>query len=403
MYNIINGGGVTTPTGFQSSATWADIKANGKERNDLTIIVSDTPCETVALYTVNKVKAACVLYDMELTRQKNKIQAIIVNSGNANACTGVQGINDCNTIVKELSNRLSINEKSILISSTGVIGNKMPVERIVSKLDYLVENLSDDGGSDFASAIMTTDTKSKEIAVLVETSKGCCVIGGACKGAGMIAPSLATMLSFITTDAEISNALMEKMLKEVVEESFNCVTVDGDMSTNDSLFFMSNGMSSVKITESDYDVFKEALLYVCQYLSKLMAIDGEGATKFVKINILGAKSKDDAKLCASKIANSPLVKTMFAGCDPNWGRLMASAGASGADFDQNNVDIFFNNLHYVKNGIIIDTKLEKQVFEIMKNNEYEITINLNAGDSKTFFYTCDFTADYIKINADYRS
>ncbi len=403
MFNEIKDGGITAPLGFQTSAIWADIKGNGKEKNDLTILVSDTPCQTVALYTQNQVKAACVSYDKNLTDKRNKIKAIIVNSGNANACTGKSGIDDCNTITKELSKKLSVNEDSILISSTGVIGNKLPVDKILSKLDYLVENLSDDKGNDFAKAIMTTDTKPKEIAVLVETEKGCCVIGAACKGAGMIAPSLATMLSFVTTDAVISNELMEKMLKEVVEKSFNCVTVDGDMSTNDSLFFMSNGMSGVKITENEYNKYKDALLYVCQYLAKSMAIDGEGATKLVTIKVKGAKNSNEAKLCASKIANSPLVKTMFAGCDPNWGRLMASAGASGASFNQDNVDIYFNNLHYVKNGIIIDLALEKQVYEIMKNNEYEIIINLNNGNGESIFYTCDFTVDYVKINADYRS
>ncbi len=403
MYNVIKDAGVTAPIGFQAAATSADIKGNGSGKKDLTILVSDNLCQVAALYTTNQVKAACVLYDKELTDNNSKIKAIIVNSGNANACTGNQGIDDCKNIAKSLASKLDVSDNAILVASTGVIGNKLPIDKILSKIDSLWENLSDDNGSDFAKAIMTTDTESKEIAVLVETDGGCFVIGGASKGAGMIAPSLATMLSFITTDAKISQSLMEKALKEVAKESFNCVTVDGDMSTNDSLFLMSNGMSGINISEKEYHIFKEALLFVCQNLAKRMALDGEGATKLVTIKVKGAASKNDAILCASKIANSPLVKTMFAGCDPNWGRLMASAGASGAVFDQNKTDIFFNNLHYVKNGIIIDTLLEEEVYKIMQNKEYEITINLNNGNEESFFYTCDFTADYIKINADYRS
>ena len=404
MFTQIKDGGVTAPLGFRAAATNADIKGNGNKKNDMALIVSDEPCIAAALFTENVVKAAPVIYDMDILKTNAKgVTAILANSGNANACTGEGGLNVCTNLTKQTADILNVPSNSVLIASTGVIGNPMPQQKISDKLPVLAQSLSDEGGSDFAKAIMTTDTKQKEVAVLVETEKGCYVIGGCCKGAGMIAPSLATMLAFITTDAAVSSAVLQKALTEAAEVSFNQVTVDGDMSTNDSLFVLANGMSGVKINENEYNSFKEALSYVCNILAKKIAADGEGATKLVTIKVKGALDKEQARLCASKIANSPLVKTMFAGCDPNWGRLMASAGASGAVFDPNKTDIYFNDLHYVKNGIIIDSKLEENVYEIMQNSEYEITLDLHCGMGEAAFYTCDFTVDYVKINADYRS
>lgn len=237
----------------------------------------------------------------------------------------------------------------------------------------------------------------------METKSGLITIGGCTKGAGMIAPSLATMLTFITTDAIIEKHLLHKVLKECAEITFNRVTVDGDMSTNDSIIMLANGMSGAIVTEENYEEFKEGLFTLMNYLAKQIALDGEGASRMITIEVKNAATMEEAKLCASKIANSPLVKTMFTGCDPNWGRLMASAGASGAKFDPNLTDIYFNDLHYVSKGIIIDYALEDKAYEIMKELQYTITIDLHAGSCSTKFYTCDLTQDYIKINADYRS
>lgn len=403
MINKIKEGGVTAALGFMASSALGDIKGKGRMRPDVGLLVSDEPCVCAALFTVNVVKAAPIIYDMGIMAKKGKIRSIIANAGNANACTGNDGLEDCSKVATSVAEMLDINKDSVLTASTGVIGVRLPYERIVKILPEMNENLSDDGGNDFAEAIMTTDTFSKESAVMVETEKGNYVIGGCCKGSGMIAPSLATMLSFITTDADISKDLLDKALRDASNETFNCVTVDGDMSTNDTVFVLANGMSGVKIGESEYNEFADALKTVCDELARMMAKDGEGATKLVTINVKNAKTDDEARLCASKIANSPLVKTMFAGSDPNWGRLLASAGASGAEFDPEKVGIYFNKLHYVKNGIIIDTALEKDALVIMKKSEYEITIDLNAGGGTAKFYTCDFTADYVKINADYRS
>lgn len=403
MINKIKEGGVTAALGFMASSALGDIKGKGRTRPDVGLLSSDAPCVCAALFTVNVVKAAPVIYDAGILAKKGKIRAIIANAGNANACTGKEGLDDCSKVAASVAEILEINKDSVLAASTGVIGVRLPYERIVKVLPEMNEKLSDDGGKDFAEAIMTTDTFSKESAVMVETEKGSYVIGGCCKGSGMIAPSLATMLTFITTDADISKDMLDKCLRAASKETFNCVTVDGDMSTNDTVFVLSNGMSGVKIGESEYKEFAEALKTVCDELSRMMGKDGEGATKLVTINVKNAKDDEEARLCASKIANSPLVKTMFAGSDPNWGRLLASAGASGAIFNPEKVEIYFDSLHYVKNGTIIDVALEKEALAIMKKSEYEITIDLHEGGGVAKFYTCDFTADYVKINADYRS
>ena len=403
MTGKVQDGGITTPAGFMASSINVDIKGKGINRDDCVLLVSDEPCTAAGIFTSNLVKAAPVIYDQAVLKSNHKIKAVVVNSGNANACTGAKGLEDCEKICEAFAKELKIKKENILTASTGVIGVRLPYEKIISSAYDLCNNLSDDKGHDFARGIMTTDTVSKEEAYCVETPFGIYSIGGCTKGAGMISPNLATMLTFISTDVKIEKSLLERALKETVEVSFNRISIDGDMSTNDSIIILANGMSSVSVTEDNYEDFKKCLEQVMLSLAMQIVMDGEGASKFVTIEVCNAKNNNEALLCASKIANSPLVKTMFAGCDPNWGRLMSSAGASGASFDPCKVDIYFNDLHYVRNGIIIDYKLEEQAYSIMKNNEYKITINLHAGNSSTKFYTCDFTADYIKINADYRS
>lgn len=413
--HYIENGGITSPMGYRASAVYADIKGKGIERLDLGLILSDNKATVSSYFTTNLVKAAPVLYDMKIMSKNNpKISAIIVNSGNANACTGIDGYNDCVNITSNLAKKLKIHQDEIFISSTGLIGSKFPADKIISKLDQLIEQLDDDAGDLFADAILTTDQFRKEVAVIVTytDSNGelkSFIIGGTTKGAGMIAPSLATMLAFITTDIEIDKTLLDKILKSGIDKSFNSISVDGDMSTNDTVVVLANASCSIKIDESNVDIFTEALERVLTDLALMIVEDAEGGTKLVTIEVKGAKTDSDAKLCASKIANSPLVKTMFTGNDPNWGRLMSSAGASGADFDPNKVDIFFsdinsNNLvHYVRNGLIIDNNLENTVHEIMVKPKYTIIIDLNNGDGYTKFYTSDLTIEYIKINADYRS
>ncbi len=413
--HYIEGGGVTSPMGYRASAVYADIKGVGRERLDLGLLLSDNKATVSSFFTTNLVKAAPVLYDIKILSKSNpKISAIIVNSGNANACTGIDGDNDCISIVSALAKKLKIHQDEVFISSTGVIGNRLPADKIISKLDQLIEQLDDDDGDMFADAILTTDQFRKEVAVISTYTDSndelkSFIIGGTTKGAGMIAPSLATMLAFITTDVEIDKPLLDKILKTAIDKSFNSISVDGDMSTNDTVVVLANATCSIKIDESNVDIFTTALERVLTDLALMIVEDAEGGTKVVAIEVKGAKTDQDAKLCASKIANSPLVKTMFTGNDPNWGRLMSSAGASGADFDPNKVDIFFsdndddNPLHYVKNGLIIDTNLENAVHQIMLKPKYTITIDLNNGDGYTKFYTSDLTIEYIKINADYRS
>ncbi len=403
MIGKISYGGITTPVGFRAAAATADIKGKSLERDDCGLILSDSPCAYAGVFTSNIVKAAPVLYDMELLSKGSSILAVLANSGNANACTGSEGMKACRDIALSYAAGLDIKPDNILLASTGVIGVPLPVDKIVNIREVLIDGLADDKGLDFAKAIMTTDTTVKETAVCVETKHGLITIGGCTKGAGMIAPSLATMLTFITTDALIEKRLLQKALYECAEETFNRVTVDGDMSTNDSIILLANGMSGAIVTEENYNDFKEGLITLMTYLAKKIALDGEGATRMITIKVNNAHTAEEARLCASKIANSPLVKTMFTGCDPNWGRLMASAGASGAKFDPDKVDIYFNDLHYVKNGVIIDYNLEEKAYEIMKDLKYTITLDLHAGEFSTHFYTCDLTYDYIKINADYRS
>ncbi|MDR2885059.1 MAG: bifunctional glutamate N-acetyltransferase/amino-acid acetyltransferase ArgJ [Deferribacteraceae bacterium] len=402
-FNIIENGGVCTPLGFAAASCVADIKGKGKGNTDLAVLVSDAICQTAAVFTTNIVTAAPVQYDKALLAKGREFMGIVVNSGNANACTGKQGFIDCEAISAAVENELELPKGSILAASTGVIGNRLPADKIIAHIPALCEEIDDDGGSAFAKAIMTTDTVSKELALLVETDKGSFVIGGTCKGAGMMSPSMATMLAFVTTDADISADRLQKMLNVASEASFNSINVDGDMSTNDTLLAFANGMSDVAIDDSNSALFQEALNYLCKELALMIVRDAEGASKMVTIMVKGAKSDADAKLCAMKLSNSPLVKTMFAGSDPNWGRLMCTAGYSGAQFDPEKVSIWFNDLHYVKDSTLIDPALEDKAYAIMKEPEFTITLDLGAGDGVGTYYTCDLTKEYVAINADYRS
>jgi glutamate N-acetyltransferase/amino-acid N-acetyltransferase len=396
----IKDGGVCAPSGFRAAAVSADIKGKGDGKLDFTFLLSDEPCETAALFTTNLVKAAPVLYSKKLLTGGGKFFGVVANSGNANACSGEEGYTACAEVVRALEKAAGLKKDSLLAASTGVIGLPLPTEKLLNKTSLLADTLDDENGNDFAKAIMTTDTVSKEAAVLSVSENGAYAIGGAAKGVGMISPSLATMLAFITTDADLSASELQQALEKTASTTFNAITVDGDMSTNDSIFLFANAMSGVR---PEIAQFEEALTYVCKKLALMLVKDGEGAEKLVTVKVTGARDVQDAKLCAKKIANSPLVKTMFAGEDPNWGRLLASAGASGAEFDPKKVSVKFDHLLYVSEGMLIDPDLEKEARTVMEKPEYTIEINLQSGNSEFTCYTCDLTKDYIAINADYRS
>jgi glutamate N-acetyltransferase/amino-acid N-acetyltransferase len=396
----IKGAGVCAPLGFSASSAVADVKGNGKGKKDMALLYSEVPFNAAAVFTSNKFCAAPVIHGRELIGEKGKFSAIVVNSGNANACTGEKGLAACNEITAAFADELGVDEKAVLISSTGVIGVQLPVDKMASKASELIDELDSSNSTEFAEAIMTTDAVKKEYAVLVETPNGAYVVAGAAKGAGMIAPSMATMLAFITTDAAVKQDTLQDALNYAMADSFNSITVDGDMSTNDTVFLFANGMSGVI---PNRDEFFEAVKTICVELAKMIVRDGEGATKFCTFKVVNAATDEDAKKCAFALANSPLVKTMLHGEDPNWGRIFATVGACGIECRQDNVDLYFEDLKYAENGVIIDYALEPKAAAIMKKTDIEITVDLKEGTASKTVYTCDFTKEYISINADYRS
>lgn len=396
----INNAGVCAPLGYSASAVSADIKGNGKGKLDLTLLYSEVPFKLAGVFTKNNIKAAPLKHAIAALEKNRDYSAIVVNSGNANASTGKKGIETVESIVKAFSDALGTGENSVLMSSTGTIGVQLPAEKITAKTDELIDGLDDGNSHEFAKAIMTTDTVPKEVGMLVETSNGAYVVAGAVKGAGMIAPHMATMLCYITTDAAVNGENLQKVLDNAVGDSFNSITIDNDMSTNDTVFLMANGMSGIL---PDMKEFQEAVNCVALELAKMIVKDGEGATKFVTVNVKNAATDEEAAKCAFAVANSPLVKTMFYGEDPNWGRLIATVGASGVKCVEEKIDMWFDDLAYVKDGMIIDYALEKDAAKIMQQKEISITIDLNTGKGFKTVYTCDFSKEYVSINADYRT
>ncbi len=396
-------GGITAPKGFTAAGLYCGIR---KVKKDIALIKSDVPANVAAVFTLNKTLAAPVIVDKELLQKGNgTCTAIVVNSGNANACTGEQGMKDAWTMVKETAQALNIPETEVIISSTGVIGQYLPMENVVSGIRQLPSQVSSDGSNDAAQAIMTTDTYSKELAVEFEIGGKPVRIGGIAKGSGMIAPNMATMLAFLTTDATIDRPLLQKTFAKLIDESFNRISVDGDMSTNDMATLQANGLAGApKIEEGtkEFTVFSQALEYVLVKLAKMIARDGEGATKLVEIVVRGAKTEQEAVQAARSVANSNLVKTAIHGADANWGRILAAVGYSGIDFDPEKVTLFFNELPILEQnyGIVIDEAKAKEVF--LKEN-ITITINLNQGSESAKFWTCDLSKEYVHINASYRS
>lgn len=393
-------GGVTSACGFIAGGAKAGIKVTKKP--DLALLYSEKPCVAAGAFTTNAIRASSVDW-CESHLPSKSIQAILVNSGCANACTGDQGIKDSSMMALLASKAVDIDHDSVLIASTGVIGKALPLDKIEKTLPKLKKVLGTDGGTAFATAIMTTDLVKKESAVKVSSGKTSYTIGGCCKGSGMIHPNMATMLAFVTTDAGITPSNLDKIVKRIVNKTFNNLTVDGDTSTNDMVHVLANGMSDVKVTTAaDLAVFEEALFTVCNDLCKQIAADGEGATKRVEINVCGALTEEDARKAAKSVANSNLTKCALFGNDPNWGRIACAVGYSGAPFSKEKMNInlcgvpVFQNLQPVAFDAI---KLHK----LMKEKVVVIDIDLGMGKAKAIAHTCDFSYDYVKINADYHT
>jgi glutamate N-acetyltransferase / amino-acid N-acetyltransferase len=389
--------------GFQFSAVEAAIKKPG--RKDLALIVSEVPAHGSAVFTVNAVKAAPVLLSMERIAS-GRVQAVIVNSGNANACTGESGMSAALETSRQLSAGLGIAEELIQVSSTGVIGVQMPIKRVTDAIPELVSGLNSGTLDDVAQAIMTTDTFPK-MEARSETAGGVSyTVAGIAKGSGMIMPNMATMLGFIVTDAAIDPLLLDKLFRNSVETSFNSITVDGDMSTNDTCLIMANGMAGNPVIQEgtpEAAAFEKLLHEVLLSLAKLIVVDGEGATKFVEIRITGADSDADAKKAAMAVANSSLVKTAFFGQDANWGRIFAAVGYSGAKLEQSGMSLYFDTVCMASNGVFAGGDAEQRGTAVLKQKEFTVTVDLAVGKGSATVYTSDLSYDYVKINADYRT
>lgn len=402
-------GGVTAAKGFKATATAAEIKYKG--RTDMALVYSVVPAKVAGTFTKNVVKAAPVLWDMDLVKTEETAQAVVLNSGIANACTSKEGLKANEEMAQAVADSLQIPLRSVLTASTGVIGMPLPVDRAVKGIQTMAGTLSDsiEAGLDAAKAIMTTDTISKECAVQFEIDNKTVTIGGMSKGSGMIHPDMATMLSVITTDIAISKELLQEAVSNDVKSSFNMISVDRDTSTNDSLMVLANGKAdNVEITKKDtnYEVFCEALAMVTHTLAKMMAGDGEGATKLFETTVINAKTKEDAITLSKSVITSNLVKTAVYGSDANWGRILCALGYSGVEFDPEIVDLYIESegtrLKLVENGMATDYS-EEEATKILSAKHVTAIADMKDGKESATAWGCDLTYDYVKINGDYRS
>ena len=402
-------GGVTAAKGFEAASTAAGIKY--KDRTDMALIYSQVPCEAAGTFTTNVVKAAPVKWDRQVVDSGKKAQAVIVNSGIANACTGAEGFGYCKDTAEAAAKYLSVDAEGVLIGSTGVIGKQMPIDRLTAGIEVLAgkKNDSIENGTEAAKAIMTTDTHEKELAVTIQVGGKTVTIGGMAKGSGMIHPNMCTMLAFVTTDAVITKEALQKALSEDVVDTYNMISVDGDTSTNDTALVLANGMAENPVIEygtEDYQTFKAALHEINEYLAKQIAGDGEGATALFEVKVKGAESVEAAKVLAKSIACSNLTKTAIAGHDANWGRIVCAMGYSGAQFDPEKVDLFFESkagkIQIAEDGVALDFSEEKAT-EILSQTEVTAIADVKMGDAEATAWGCDLTHGYIEINADYRS
>ena len=396
-------GGITAVPGLRAAGVHAGLKPNNE--NDVALIAADAPAVAAGVFTKNRVCAPVVLVCRE-NLSDTTAQAIIVNSKNANACTGEVGMENARRMASLVGEALGIDPSLVLVASTGVIGQQLPMDKITHGIHLAAEALQPDGGHDAARAIMTTDTVPKEVAVEVEVGGQTVRIGGMTKGAGMIAPNVATMLAFLATDANIASEPLQQALRESAAKSFNRMTIDTDSSTNDTVLIMATGSAGnseiIETTDDDYEMFCEGLDLVCIELAKKIARDGEGATKLVEVVVNGAKNETEGEMAARAIAESPLVKTAIFGADANWGRIMMAVGKSGAEFDPYQVDVWLSDYQLVKDGMDAGFDEDKAT-ELFSKDTVTITVDLNAGDASVTMWTCDYSHDYISINADYRT
>ena len=402
-------GGVTAPKGFQAAATAAEIKY--KDRTDMAMIYSETPCVSAGTFTTNVVKAAPVKWDQEIVYHHPFVKAVVCNSGIANACTGQEGYGYCAATANAAAKALGIEADSVLVASTGVIGMQLPIDRIAKGVEAMAGELSSslEAGTAAAQVIMTTDTVKKEIAVQIEIGGKTVTIGGMCKGSGMIHPNMCTMLSFVTTDADITKELLQEALSEDVKDTYNMVSVDGDTSTNDTVLLLANGLAgNPKITEKneDYAAFKKALNYINTYLAKKIAGDGEGATALFEVKVIGALTKEDAVTLSKSVVTSSLTKAAIYGHDANWGRILCALGYSGVQFDPEKVDLYFESkagkIKIIENGVSTGYS-EEEATKILSEDEVTAIADIKMGEASAVAWGCDLTYDYVKINADYRS
>jgi len=402
-------GGVTAAKGFKAASTAAGIKY--KDRKDMAMIYSEVPCVAAGTFTTNIVKAAPVKWDQNVVYNQEEAQAVVVNAGIANACTGEEGMGYCKATAEKVAELLNIPAEQVLVASTGVIGKQLPMDRICAGIDTMVPALdgSLESGHNAALAIMTTDTHEKEIAVEFELDGKMVTIGGMCKGSGMIHPNMCTMLSFVTTDVAISKELLQEALSADVADTYNMISVDGDTSTNDTCLLLANGLAgNAPITEknAEYEAFVTALNFVNEYLAKQMAGDGEGATALFEVKVVGAETKEQAKVLSKSVITSSLTKAAIYGHDANWGRILCAMGYSGANFDPEKVDLFFESaagkLQIIENGVAVDYS-EEEATKILSKDYVTAIADIKMGEATATAWGCDLTYDYVKINADYRS
>ncbi len=402
-------GGVTSAKGFEAAGAEAAVKY--KNRKDMALVYSTAPCKVAGTFTTNVVKAAPVLWDKQVVETSAFAQAVVVNSGIANACTGKPGMDCCKAEAEHAGKLLGIPAEAVLVASTGVIGMAMPVDRLCAGIEKLVaaKAATPEAGLDAAKAIMTTDTVHKQVAVEVELGGKTVTIGGMCKGSGMIHPNMCTMLGFVTTDANISKEMLQKAVSASVVDSFNMISVDGDTSTNDTLLVLANGLAGneeITAEGADYKAFCEALDYVTMYLAKKMAGDGEGATALFECQIVGADTKENARTLAKSVICSSLSKAAIFGHDANFGRFLCALGYSGVQFDPENVDLYFQSksgrIHIYGEGIAKDYS-EEEATKILSDEEVTIYVDMHMGNAEATAWGCDLSYDYVKINADYRS
>ncbi len=402
-------GGVTAAKGFEAAGIACGIRK--KDRTDMAVVYSQVPCMAAGTFTTNVVKAAPVKWDQKIVKESEYAQVVIVNSGIANACTGAEGYGYCKDTADKASTVFGVPAEAVLVCSTGVIGQQLPMDKICYGVELLGEakKSSMEAGTEAAKAIMTTDTCKKEIAVQVEIGGKTVTIGGMAKGSGMIHPNMCTMLGFVTTDAAITKEALQKALSDDVQDTYNMVSVDGDTSTNDTVLLLANGMAEnakIEVGTEEFETFQAALHVINESLAKQIAGDGEGATALFEVNIIGAETKEQAVLLSKSIACSNLTKTAIAGHDANWGRILCAMGYSGAQFDPEKVDLFFESeagrIQIVSNGTATDYS-EETATEILSQPIVIATADIKMGDAKATAWGCDLTHGYITINADYRS